>query len=68
MQSRRNVFTKLPKLWVDIYATHGPLIHDPAIAWVYANNGPIRLAEIEQTDPQQVLAQAASIAAARRIL
>jgi LuxR family transcriptional regulator, quorum-sensing system regulator SdiA len=50
---------QLPKLWVDFYATHGLLIHDPAMAWVYTNTGAIRLAEIEQTDPQQVLAQAA---------
>ena len=49
----------LPMLWVDFYATHGLMIHDPAMAWAYGNTGSSRLAELALPDPQHVLAQAA---------
>lgn len=49
----------LPDLWVEFYTTHGLVVQDPAMRWVYGNTGAIRFAEMEMADPQQVRGHAA---------
>lgn len=48
----------LPPNWVEFYTSHGLVIHDPALRWVYGNTGVIRMSEINLPDPQQVFARA----------
>ena len=45
---------ELPENWVEFYTTHGLVVHDPAMKWVYANSGAARLSEINLPDPHQV--------------
>jgi LuxR family transcriptional regulator, quorum-sensing system regulator SdiA len=44
----------LPDNWVEFYTTHGLVVHDPAMKWVYANTGAVRFSEITLPDPHQV--------------
>lgn len=37
---------KLPPEWVREYTAHGLIVHDPAIAWVYRNDGAARWSEL----------------------
>lgn len=48
----------LPDRWVEFYTTHGLVVYDPAMKWVYGNIGAIRFSELQLPDPQQVQAQA----------
>ena len=48
----------LPANWVEFYTTHGLVVHDPALKWVYGNNGAVRTCDITLADPQQVLGRA----------
>jgi LuxR family transcriptional regulator, quorum-sensing system regulator SdiA len=50
---------ELPENWVEFYTTHGLVVHDPAMKWVYANTGATRFSEIGLPDPHQVRARAA---------
>jgi LuxR family transcriptional regulator, quorum-sensing system regulator SdiA len=49
----------LPDLWVEFYTTHGLVVQDPAMRWVYGNTGSARFSEMEMPDPQQVRGHAA---------
>lgn len=49
----------LPDLWVEFYTTHGLVVQDPAMRWVYGNTGGIRFADMALPDPQQVRGHAA---------
>ena len=50
---------RLPDAWVEFYTTHGLVVHDPAMKWVYGQIGSARFSELELPDPQQVRARAA---------
>lgn len=50
---------ELPENWVEFYTTHGLVVHDPAMKWVYANTGATRMADIGLPDPHQVQERAA---------
>ena len=50
---------ELPENWVEFYTTHGLVVHDPAMKWVYANTGATRLSAISLPDPHQVRERAA---------
>jgi len=45
---------ELPENWVEFYTTHGLVVHDPAMKWVYANTGAVRFSEIALPDPHHV--------------
>ncbi len=45
----------LPDPWVEFYTTHGLVVHDPVMKWIYANQGAIRYGEITLPDPLRVL-------------
>lgn len=45
---------ELPDNWVEFYTTHGLVIHDPVMKWVYGNTGVSRMSDITLPDPQQV--------------
>ncbi len=45
---------ELPENWVEFYTTHGLVVHDPAMKWVYANIGAVRFSDIALPDPHQV--------------
>ncbi len=49
----------LPDNWVEFYTTHGLVVHDPAMKWVYGNTGAVKLSEIGLPDPHQVRERAA---------
>ena len=49
----------LPELWVEFCTTHGLVVQDPAMRWVYGNTGSIRFSEMAMPDPQQVRGHAA---------
>ncbi len=49
---------QLPPNWVEFYTTHGLVVHDPVMKWVYGNTGVLRMAEIGLPDPHQVRARA----------
>jgi DNA-binding CsgD family transcriptional regulator len=49
----------LPNIWVEFYTTHGLVVQDPAMRWVYGNTGAIRFSEMTLPDPHQVRAHAA---------
>lgn len=49
----------LPEPWVEFYTTHGLVVQDPALKWVYAHTGATRFSEMGLPDPHQVRAQAA---------
>jgi LuxR family transcriptional regulator, quorum-sensing system regulator SdiA len=49
----------LPPQWVQFYTTHGLVVHDPAMKWVYGNTGATRFSELTLSDPHQVRAHAA---------
>jgi len=49
----------LPDNWVEFYTTHGLVVHDPAMKWVYGNVGAVKMSEIGLPDPQQVRERAA---------
>jgi len=49
----------LPEVWVEFYTTHGLVVHDPAMRWVYGNTGAIRFSDMDLPDPHQVRAHAA---------
>lgn len=44
----------LPELWVEFYTTHGLVVQDPAMRWVYSNSGSTRFSEMAIADPHQV--------------
>lgn len=48
----------LPEPWVEHYTTHGLVVADPAMKWVYANSGAARMSELNLPDPQRVLSRA----------
>ncbi len=50
---------ELPENWVEFYTTHGLVVHDPAMKWVYANTGGVRFSDLVLPDPQQVRERAA---------
>lgn len=50
---------ELPENWVEFYTTHGLVVHDPAMKWVYANTGVLRTSDIALPDPHQVRERAA---------
>ena len=50
---------QLPENWVEFYTTHGLVVHDPAMKWVYSNVGAMRFSDIVLPDPHQVRARAA---------
>jgi LuxR family transcriptional regulator, quorum-sensing system regulator SdiA len=50
---------ELPANWVEFYTTHGLVVHDPAMKWVYANTGATRSSAISLPDPHQVRERAA---------
>ena len=50
---------ELPENWVEFYTTHGLVVHDPAMKWVYANTGVVRFSDMILPDPHQVRARAA---------
>lgn len=50
---------ELPENWVEFYTTHGLVVHDPAMKWVYGNTGVVRFSDIALPDPHQVRARAA---------
>jgi LuxR family transcriptional regulator, quorum-sensing system regulator SdiA len=50
---------ELPENWVEFYTTHGLVVHDPAMKWVYANTGVVRFSDIALPDPHQVRERAA---------
>lgn len=45
---------ELPENWVEFYTMHGLVVHDPAMKWVYANTGAVRLTDIALPDPHHV--------------
>ncbi len=47
---------KLPEPWVEFYTTHGLVVHDPSLKWVYTHSGAVRANELGLPDPQQVRA------------
>lgn len=49
----------LPENWVEFYTTHGLVVHDPAMRWVYGNSGASRLSDIADPDPHRIRAHAA---------
>ena len=49
----------LPENWVEFYTTHGLVVHDPAMRWVYGNTGVARLSDIADPDPHRIRAHAA---------
>jgi DNA-binding CsgD family transcriptional regulator len=49
----------LPENWVEFYTTHGLVVHDPAMRWVYGNTGVARLSDITDPDPHRIRAHAA---------
>ena len=51
---------QLPDNWVEFYTTHGLVVHDPAMKWVYANTGATRFSEITLPDPHLVRERAAA--------
>lgn len=51
---------RLPARWIDFYTTRGLVVHDPAMKWVYAHTGMIRMAEIGLPDPFDVRGEAAA--------
>ena len=50
---------ELPENWVEFYTTHGLVVHDPAMKWVYGNIGVVRFSDIALPDLHQVRARAA---------
>ena len=50
---------ELPENWVEFYTTHGLVVHDPAMKWVYGNTGVVRFSELALPDPHQVRERAA---------
>jgi LuxR family transcriptional regulator, quorum-sensing system regulator SdiA len=50
---------ELPENWVEFYTTHGLVVHDPAMKWVYAHTGAARMSDIALPDPHQVRERAA---------
>lgn len=50
----------LPENWVEFYTTHGLVVHDPAMKWVYGNLGTVRFSDLEIVDPHQIRAHAAA--------
>jgi LuxR family transcriptional regulator, quorum-sensing system regulator SdiA len=50
---------ELPENWVEFYTTHGLVVHDPAMKWVYANTGAVRFSDLALPDPHQVRERAA---------
>ena len=51
---------RLPDGWVEHYTTHGLVVHDPAMKWVYANSGGARFSELDFPDPYKVMPRAAN--------
>jgi LuxR family transcriptional regulator len=45
---------ELPGNWVEFYTTHGLVVHDPAMKWVYSNTGGVRFSDLTLPDPHQV--------------
>ena len=50
---------KLPENWVEYYTTHGLVVHDPAMRWVYGNTGAVRLSDLPGPDPHRIRDHAA---------
>lgn len=48
----------LSNRWVEFYTTHGLIVYDPVMKWVYGNVGAVRLSDLNLPDPQQVRAHA----------
>jgi LuxR family transcriptional regulator, quorum-sensing system regulator SdiA len=49
----------LPDNWVEYYTTHGLVVHDPAMKWVYGNTGARRFSDLSEPDPHRIRAHAA---------
>lgn len=49
----------LPENWVEFYTTHGLVVHDPAMKWVYGNTGATRMSDIADPDPHRIRDHAA---------
>lgn len=49
---------RLPDPWVAEYTTHGLVVHDPVMKWVYANEGATRWSDIDISDPMNVFGRA----------
>lgn len=45
----------LPPKWIAEYAASGLMMHDPAMFWVYGNNGAVRWSSLRDQDSQGVL-------------
>jgi LuxR family transcriptional regulator, quorum-sensing system regulator SdiA len=45
----------LPERWIREYTAGGLIVHDPAMAWAYANRGIVRMAGLAAADGQGVL-------------
>jgi len=45
----------LPQRWVSEYAASGLMMYDPAMVWVYRNNGSVRWSSLRDQDSQGVL-------------
>ena len=50
---------QLPQTWVEFYTTHGLVVQDPAMRWVYGNVGGLRFSDMTLPDPHLVRAHAA---------
>lgn len=49
----------LPENWVEFYTTHGLVVHDPAMKWVYGNTGAARIEDLSDPDPHRIREHAA---------
>lgn len=53
------LFQTYSKSWIDIYSQQGFVMHDPIVAWGFANTGTVRWSDLAKDDPMGVLEQAA---------
>lgn len=51
-------YNEWPRVWVDHYTSRSLVLRDPVMRWVYSHNGVCRWSEIDDPDPDGVLAQA----------
>lgn len=49
----------LPREWVECYSSHGYVLADPVMHWLYSSSGAIRWSEIDFPDPRGVRDHAA---------
>lgn len=50
---------ELPENWVEFYTTHGLVVHDPAMKWVYGNTGAAKMSDLTEPDPHRIRDHAA---------